>query len=66
MRFNARRQAFGGGAVSANAGTSAALGYLDFRHGGKWRAGHPKMVAWLDKFAAEVPAFAETAPPPNA
>lgn len=45
---------------------AAALGYLDFRHGGKWRAGHPKMVAWLDKFAAEVPAFAETAPPPNA
>lgn len=45
---------------------ASALGYLDFRHGGKWRANHPNMVGWLDKFAAAVPAFAETAPPPNA
>jgi glutathione S-transferase len=41
---------------------AAALGYLDFRHEGKWRAGHPKLVAWLDKFAAAVPAFGETKP----
>lgn len=41
---------------------AAALGYLDFRHEGKWRAGHPNLVAWLDKFASAVPAFAATAP----
>ncbi len=43
---------------------ACALGYLDFRLEGKWRAGHPKLVAWLDGFAAAVPAFTETAPPP--
>ncbi|MDX2203773.1 MAG: glutathione S-transferase family protein [Hyphomicrobiaceae bacterium] len=41
---------------------ACALGYLDFRHEGKWRAGHPKLVAWLDAFAAAVPAFEETRP----
>ncbi|MEM8971512.1 MAG: glutathione S-transferase family protein [Pseudomonadota bacterium] len=45
---------------------AAALGYLDFRHGGKWRANNPNMVAWLDKFAEAFPAYGETAPPPNA
>ncbi len=43
---------------------ACALGYLDFRFGGSWRANHPKLVAWLDGFAARVPAFAATAPPP--
>lgn len=42
---------------------AAALGYMDFRHGGRWRAGHPKMVAWLDRFSAAVPSFTATAPP---
>jgi glutathione S-transferase len=41
---------------------ACALGYLDFRHEGKWRAGHPKLVAWLDEFAAAVPAFEATRP----
>lgn len=41
---------------------AAALGYLDFRHEGKWRAKHPKLVKWLDQFAAAVPAFGETKP----
>lgn len=41
---------------------ACALGYLDFRHEGRWRAGRPKLVAWLDKFAAAVPAFEETRP----
>lgn len=41
---------------------ACALGYLDLRHGGMWRSGHPKLVAWLDAFAAAVPAFAETTP----
>ncbi len=40
-----------------------ALAYLDFRHEGKWRADHPKMVAWLDAFDKAVPGFKETAPP---
>lgn len=39
------------------------LGYLDLRFAGKWRAGHPKMVKWLDEFAAKVPAFDATRPP---
>jgi glutathione S-transferase len=41
---------------------ASALGYLDFRHEGKWRAGHPKLVAWLDTFAKAVPAFEKTRP----
>jgi glutathione S-transferase len=41
---------------------ACALGYLDFRHEGKWRAGHPRLVAWLDQFATAVPAFAATRP----
>ena len=41
---------------------ACALGYLDFRHEGKWRAGHPKLVSWLDQFAKAVPAFEETRP----
>jgi glutathione S-transferase len=36
------------------------LGYGDLRFEGKWRKDHPKLVAWLDKFAAQVPAFEET------
>ena len=42
---------------------AAALGYLDFRHGGTWRAAHPKMVAWLDTFARAVPGFEASKPP---
>jgi glutathione S-transferase len=41
---------------------ACALGYLDFRHEGKWRAGHPKLIAWLDAFARAVPAFESTRP----
>lgn len=36
------------------------LGYRDFRFHGTWRPDHPKLVAWLDRFAAQVPAFAAT------
>lgn len=42
---------------------ACALGYLDFRFEGTWRRDHPRLVAWLDRFAAAVPAFAETRPP---
>lgn len=39
---------------------ACALGYLDLRHDGKWRADHRRLVAWLDGFAAKVPAFEAT------
>jgi glutathione S-transferase len=42
---------------------ACALGYLDFRFEGTWRRDHPRLVAWLDRFAAAVPAFAATRPP---
>jgi glutathione S-transferase len=41
---------------------ACALGYRDFRFNGSWRAEHPRLVDWLDKFAAQVPAFAATKP----
>jgi glutathione S-transferase len=41
-------------------GLACALGYLDLRHGGTWRAANPRLVAWLDAFAARCPAFEET------
>ena len=43
---------------------ACALGYRDFRFGDGWRKDHPRLVAWLDGFAARVPAFAATKPPP--
>jgi len=36
------------------------LGYGDLRFEGKWRADHPKLVKWLEEFAARVPAFEKT------
>ena len=36
------------------------LGHRDLRFQGDWRKGHPKLVAWLDGFAAAVPAFNTT------
>ncbi len=39
---------------------ACALGYRDLRFGGSWRKDHPRLLAWHDKFAAQVPAFAET------
>jgi glutathione S-transferase len=41
---------------------ACALGYLDFRHEGKWRAKHPNLVKWLDAFDKAVPDFAKTTP----
>jgi glutathione S-transferase len=46
------------GAVSV----ACALGYLDLRFDGTWRENNPKLVAWLDGFAAAVPAYAASAP----
>jgi len=39
---------------------ACALGYLDLRMEGQWRASYPKLVAWLDDFAGRVPAFEKT------
>ncbi|POR56725.1 glutathione S-transferase [Bosea psychrotolerans] len=39
---------------------ACALGYLDLRFAGAWRAEYPALVAWLDAFAAKVPAFEAT------
>jgi glutathione S-transferase len=39
---------------------AAALGYLDLRFEGAWRAGHPRLVAWLDAFAKNTPSFETT------
>ena len=36
------------------------LGYGDLRFGGTWRNSHPNLYAWLDRFAAQVPAFDAT------
>lgn len=41
---------------------ACALGYLDLRFEGEWRAAHPRLVEWLAAFEQAVPAFAETAP----
>lgn len=42
---------------------ACALGFLDLRQGGRWRSSSPKLVQWLERFAAAVPAFAKTTPP---
>jgi glutathione S-transferase len=40
--------------------TACALGYLDFRFDRTWRGAHPRLVAWLEAFAAKIPAYAAT------
>ena len=44
----------------ADVALACALGFLDLRMEGRWREGHPELVAWLDAFAAEVPSFEQT------
>jgi len=41
---------------------ACALAYRDFRFDEGWRKDHPRLTAWLDDFAARVPAFAATKP----
>ena len=41
---------------------ACALGYLDFRLGGAWRAEHPQLVAWFVTFGAHCPGFAGSVP----
>lgn len=45
-------------------GIACGLGYLDLRFAGRWRSTHPRLAAWLDRFAAAVPAYAQTAATP--
>lgn len=50
-------------AQTLDAGTIAlacALGYLDLRLNGAWRKDNPRLVTWLDEFAARLPAFEKT------
>lgn len=39
---------------------ACALGYLDLRFQGAWRAGRPRLARWLADFAARAPAFEAT------
>ena len=39
---------------------ACALGYQDLRFAGTWRGIYPRLVGWLDAFAAVVPAFEQT------
>jgi glutathione S-transferase len=39
---------------------ACALGYGDLRFAGTWRKDYPRLVAWLEAFAAKVPAFEAT------
>jgi len=39
---------------------ACALGYQDLRFAGRWRADHPRLVAWLDDFERRVPSFVAT------
>ena len=41
---------------------ACALGYLDFRLEGRWRADHPRLVAWYDSFVKRAPLFLDSAP----
>lgn len=41
---------------------ACALAYQDFRFHGAWRKDHPRLVKFLEEFAAAVPAFAATQP----
>jgi glutathione S-transferase len=49
--------------TSVDVGTitlACALGYQDLRFAGTWRGIYPRLVGWLDAFAAVVPAFEQT------
>ncbi|QIB32751.1 glutathione S-transferase family protein [Ancylobacter pratisalsi] len=64
--FEAAPPAAGGVSAPANIGEitlACALGYLDLRFAGAWRAQYPALLDWLNSFAARVPAFEATRPP---
>ncbi len=39
---------------------ASALGYLDLRFEGAWRADHPRLVGWLEVFSEATPSFEAT------
>ncbi len=39
---------------------ASALGYLDLRFDGAWRADHPRLVGWLEVFSEATPSFEAT------
>jgi glutathione S-transferase len=41
---------------------ACALGYMDLRFDGAWRNDHPRLVTFIEKFAAAVPMFEKTRP----
>ena len=49
--------------TASSIGLACALGYLDYRKQVDWRPSCPALVAWLDGFAATIPAFERTTPP---
>lgn len=44
---------------------ACALGYREFRFPGTLRKSCPRLAAWLDSFAARVPSYGATEPPPG-
>jgi hypothetical protein len=44
---------------------ACALGYREFRFPGTLQKNCPTLAAWLDNFAARVPSFETTKPPPG-
>lgn len=44
---------------------ACALGYREFRFPGTLQKSCPRLTAWLDNFAARVPSFEPTKPPPG-
>jgi glutathione S-transferase len=59
--LNAAPPAWTGQPDAGDIALACALGYLDLRFAGTWRATHPALVAWLDRFIAAVPAYDMTA-----
>ena len=57
-----RPPALNGGVHVGHIALACALGHRDFRFGGDWREGHPRLVSWLRAFEAAVPSYAATQP----
>ncbi|MDQ0391741.1 glutathione S-transferase [Labrys monachus] len=60
--FESRAGAFDPALDAGAIALACALGYLDLRFAGTWRAEHPGLVAWLTAFEERIPAFGLTRP----
>ena len=49
--------------TAVSIGLSCSLAFLDKRRPVEWRGQHPRLVDWLETFAAAEPAFERTRPP---